>query len=118
MGTNKCVLVVDDSRLSRIMITSIVQGSFPEWIVHEASNGQEAIDVARANQIDYVTLDLNMPLMNGLEAAPELLELNPDVKIALLTANIQSSTQEQVKKLGIAFIPKPISGDKILAFLG
>ncbi|QFU21322.1 response regulator [Shewanella eurypsychrophilus] len=118
MGIIKSVLVVDDSRMSRIMITSIVQGSFPEWTVHQAANGQEAIDVARVNQIDFVTLDLNMPVMNGLEAAPELLVINPDIKIALLTANIQSSTQEQVKSLGIDFIPKPISGDKILAFLG
>lgn len=118
MGLIKSVLVVDDSRMSRIMITSIVQGSFPEWTVHQAANGQEAIDVARVNQIDFVTLDLNMPVMNGLEAAPELMVINPDIKIALLTANIQSSTQEQVKSLGIDFIPKPISGDKILAFLG
>ncbi len=117
MSAGKCILIVDDSRLSRIMISTIIRESDDSWTILQAGNGQEAVEQAQNNQIDLITLDMNMPVMDGLEAAPLLRNLQPEAKIVLLTANIQSATRDKVEEYKLEFVPKPITPEKILALV-
>jgi len=114
----KKVLIVDDSMVSRMMIREIVMTQFPDWECTQAASADKAIEACSKDSYDFITLDLNMPGRSGLEAAPEIIEIQATAKIGLLTANIQSATQEQATALGLSFVAKPINADAILAFLG
>ena len=115
---SKKVLIVDDSMVSRMMIKEIVLTQHPDWDCHQAANADKAVEACLNEQFDYITLDLNMPGRTGLEAAPDIMEKQESVKVALLTANIQSVTKEKATALGLSFVAKPINADEILAFIG
>jgi CheY-like chemotaxis protein len=105
----KRLLVVDDSRVSRIIIKNKVAALCPEWLVFEAASGDEAVEMAAQVEPDYVTMDVNMPGINGYEAAEQLQKLIPKAKITMLTANIQESSRERATQLGVRFLPKPVT---------
>lgn len=117
MAESKTMLVVDDSKMSRMMITRIVNAHYPDWTVLEAGNGDEALSVSDGQQVDIMTLDVNMPGMNGLELGELLRERFPQARISLVTANIQSAIREKAKAAQLQFVPKPITEDRILGYL-
>ncbi|KAF0811748.1 Chemotaxis protein CheY [Andreprevotia sp. IGB-42] len=106
------VLIVDDSSVSRMMVKNQLLSQQPDWTVVEAANGSEALARAAEAAPDLITLDLNMPEMDGLEAAVKLHEAHPQARIAIVTANIQDSMRQRVQSLGILFVAmvdKPIN---------
>ncbi len=112
----KC-LVVDDSKMSRMMLKKIISTAHPDWEITEAGDGQEAVDLAKGAELDLILLDYNMPIMDGAEAAKILRPLFPDAKVAFLTANIQEAIKNLAIELKIDFIPKPITEAKILKYV-
>ncbi len=69
------ILIVDDHEVVRRGVRSIL-GARPEWdVIGEATNGRDAIEAAKAQRPDVVILDISMPVMNGLEAAPRIVNL-------------------------------------------
>ncbi len=113
----KC-MVVDDSKMSRMMLKKIISTAHPDWELIEAGDGQEAIDLAKGTSLDIILLDYNMPIMEGGEAAKILRPLFPDAKIAFLTANVQESIKNLAIELKIDFIPKPITQEKVIQYVG
>ncbi len=112
------MLIVDDSRLARLMIRTIVLQKYPHWTLLEARNSSEAlVHIESTPSIDLITIDLNMPGGDGLTLATQLQEKYQKRNIVLLTANIQESIRQKAEALGIGFIPKPITKEKILNFL-
>ncbi len=114
---NKKILVVDDSRMSRMMITTIIKNTYPEWDIYEAEDGEAALKVCDSMDIDMATLDMNMPGMDGLTLGVKLRKLYPDVKLSMLTANVQEAVREKASTAGIGFIGKPVTEEKIVSFL-
>lgn len=113
----KVVLIVDDSKLARMMLRAIVSDNFPGWYVSEASTGTEALAILKEVRTDFVLLDYNMPGLNGLEVAALMKEGCPGPSIALVTANIQDAIAERARALGIAFFTKPIDSKVLVNFL-
>jgi CheY-like chemotaxis protein len=113
----KC-LVVDDSKMSRMMLKKIIGNAHPDWEIKEAVDGQQAVDMAKGEELDIILLDYNMPNMDGGQAAEILRPQFPNAKIAFLTANIQDSIKGLAVKLKIDFIPKPITEQKVLQYVG
>ncbi|MCP4697250.1 MAG: response regulator [Gammaproteobacteria bacterium] len=111
------VLIIDDSRMSRMLVGAIVGEAYPDAKIIEAGNGKEALIKSASANVDFVTIDLNMPGMDGFEIASELRKRFPEAKMGLLTATIQESIQQKAAALGIEFIPKPITQDNIQVFL-
>lgn len=111
--SNKKLLIVDDSKLARMMIRTIVEENYPEIEIQEAANADEALVTQQTQTFEYMTIDFNMPGMNGLELAEQLKDSHPDAKIYLLTANIQDAIRNKATDLGIDFIPKPINEEKV-----
>jgi chemotaxis protein CheC len=72
------VLIVDDSKLARIVTAKNIHALQPDWDRVEASNADEALSVVAARKVDLALLDYNMPGRNGLELASELRALIPD----------------------------------------
>ncbi|MGA0605152.1 response regulator transcription factor [Phenylobacterium sp. VNQ135] len=111
------VLIVDDSKLARIVVGKAVAALQPEWTRLEAGNADEALAVFAANAVDVVVLDFNMPGRNGLELAEELRASYPDMPIALATANVQDEVIGRARAAGATFVPKPITEDGLRGFL-
>jgi len=107
------VLIVDDSRVSRMLTRQYIQVRHADWVVEEAANGDEAIAKAKGLQPDLVLLDVNMPGMNGVDAAAALRTMLPKAHISLLTANIQAATRQRAEEIGVGFMEKPITAERI-----
>jgi CheY-like chemotaxis protein len=102
-GIGKTVLVVDDNAAIRKMLaTAFLSDGFKTCI--EAENGKEAIDVAKQNKPDIIVLDLSMPVMNGLQSAPELRKLLPQAPIILFSLYGESLSQTAASKSGISLV--------------
>lgn len=114
---SKTILICDDSRISRMMIKAIVVDRKPDWTIIEADCGDDAISKTAEQSFDVATLDLNMPGMDGLELAEKLQQQYPDAAYALLTANIQDAIKQRAEQLNIQFIGKPITEQKVGAYL-
>lgn len=106
---SKKVLVVDDSRVSRMMIGTMIRDAQSDWEVFEAGNGAEALVKADECQPDLITMDINMPVMDGFEAATQLRPKFPGTTLIILSANIQASSKARADELGVHFLAKPIS---------
>ena len=118
MSDGRIILIVDDSLISRLFMKKAVEASYPDWKIIEAGNAQEALASVEDNPISIALLDLNMPGgINGLALAKTLQDSQDNIQIALVTANVQMSIQEKADSLGVAFVAKPVTEDKITAFL-
>src|SRR5512133_1048766 len=79
------ILVVDDYAPWRSMLRSKMEADSGFQVIGEAGNGCEAIEKAARLHPDVVLLDIGMPLLNGLEAAPRIRRACPDSKIIFIT---------------------------------
>ncbi|WGG51726.1 response regulator [Rugamonas sp. DEMB1] len=114
---SKTVLIVDDSRVSRMMARQYILILRADWRVEEAATGEQALEQAEAVAPDLVLMDVNMPGMGGIAAAELLRRRYPALPISLLTANVQSATRERASALGIGFMEKPITEARIAQLL-
>ncbi|MCF8154661.1 MAG: response regulator [Rhodoferax sp.] len=101
------LLIVDDSKVSRMRIRAFFTSHCPNWTIQEAGSGDEAIAMAAGVPPDFVTMDVNMPGMSGFETAQLMLVRNPDIRVVMLTANIQEGSRKTAESLQIHFVAKP-----------
>lgn len=105
-------LVVDDSKIAREKAKEFILEMGYD-VVGEASDGLQAIEKYNEIMTDIVTIDLEMPNMKGIDASIELLSINPNVKIVLVTSIIDKKELINALKIGIKkVIQKPFSKDK------
>jgi len=107
------VLIVDDSALARRTMRQILEGA--GYDVAEADDGLNALERYFLEKPDIVMLDLVMKGMYGLEVLGKLRELDPNVKVIVVSADIQTSSRELVEEAGgAAFVNKPFDRNDIL----
>lgn len=111
------VLIVDDSKLARIVAAKAITALKPAWQRMEASNASEALELISKNQIDVALVDFNMPGKNGVELAEEMRKLRPSMPIALITANIQNEVVAAAKAVEAVFVAKPLTQESLQDFL-
>ena len=112
MGTK--VLIVDDSGLARRRLRQILEAAGYE--VAEAEDGLNALERYFVEKPDLVMLDLVMKGMYGLDVLTKLRELDPNVKVIVVSADIQTSSQDLVHEAGgVAFVNKPFERGEILS---
>jgi len=111
------VLLVDDSKLARIVAGKTIAALQPEWTRIEASNADEALDVVKAHAVDVAVLDFNMPGKDGLELAAQLRQSHPQMPIAIITANVQNEIIARARELNATFVGKPVTEESIRGFL-
>ena len=103
------VLIVDDSKLMRLLLRNIVNNMEFFSDIYEAVNGREALDLLKMNKVDLVLLDIEMPVMDGVEALKEI-RLKHDIKVIIVSslAQLGSSYSVKVKQLSAdGVIDKP-----------
>lgn len=102
-GGGKTVLIVEDNAAIRSLIAAAFWADGFKNCV-EASNGKEGIAAARLTPPDAITLDLTMPIMNGLDAAVELRKLFPKTPIILFTLYIHKALEMAAARVGINLV--------------
>ncbi|MBO7386390.1 MAG: chemotaxis response regulator protein-glutamate methylesterase [Lachnospiraceae bacterium] len=108
----KKVLVVDDSALMRRVLCDIINGDTRFRVVNIAGNGQEALNLLTQSQYDAVVLDVNMPIMNGIELLKELRKKNIKAKIMMASTDTMEGAQVTIECLelgAVDFVHKPNS---------
>lgn len=106
------VLIVDDSSLARRTTRAYLEEM--GHTVEEATDGAQAIERFYLSPPDLVVLDMVMNGMYGLDVLAKLRQLNPEARVIVATADIQQSTQDQVRAAGAAgFINKPLNRQKL-----
>jgi len=117
MSEVKGVLIIDDSRVSRLMVQAIVKQKYPESAIYEASNAEETLALTISDELSHIICDFNMPGMDGVELSKELQKRYPEAIITLLTANIQASIRNKAEDQGIHFAKKPVTEERIISIL-
>ncbi len=111
-------LVTDDSKLARLSLIKSLKANVGESEIFQAENGLVAVETMEKEHVDVVFLDLTMPIMDGYEALPKLLEQNKNAKIVVVSADIQEKAKKQVLALGAQLhVQKPINVDKMKEIL-
>jgi two-component system chemotaxis response regulator CheB len=104
------VLVVDDSAIIRAAVTRLLEADKLVRVVAHANNGRAAIDEVKRQQIDVVVLDIEMPVMDGMTALPELLRADPGLRI-IMSSTLTTRGADiamQALRLGASdYVPKP-----------
>ncbi|MCM8531693.1 MAG: response regulator [Lentisphaeraceae bacterium] len=116
-------LIVDDSALSRMMICKKVKTLVPDVVIVQGVNGQEAVDKYNSfkdtEPFDVIFIDCLMPIKDGLEALEEIRNIDTEIKIIMLTANIQDKVKKRAEDLGCtAFLNKTQDDSKLPSLLG
>lgn len=111
-------LLADDVFDLRFMVKLALERSGKFDVVAEAENGQEAVDLARAYKPDLVLLDISMPVLDGLEALPRVLEACKGCKVVMLSGFEASRLGETALKLGASgYLEKGVSPTQLITEL-
>jgi two-component system, chemotaxis family, chemotaxis protein CheY len=109
----KKLLIVDDSKVSRMVIRARILDIHPEWQIIEAISGNEAIEMVDKETPDFCTMDINMPGILGTDAAEQILAKHPTMRIVIFSANIQETFQNRASSIGATFVAKPVTEKSI-----
>lgn len=112
----KTVLLVEDDVINTIVFTSIME----EWglIVCIAVNGMEAIRMTAEKKFHLILMDINMPLMNGIQATIELRKQDQDIPIVIISGGAQDTDIVHALSAGANdYILKPVSEIRLLAIV-
>ncbi len=108
------ILVVDDAAFMRMRSKKMLEQSGHSVV--EAATGSQAVDMYKESKPDIVLMDITMPDMDGLSALKEIRKIDPNAKVAMVTAMGQQSIVMDALKAGAQdFVVKPFEPDRMLA---
>ena len=118
------ILIVDDSAVMRSMIKKTIMNTGVEiGEVHEASNGKEGLEVVEDNWLDLLFIDVNMPVMDGMEMLDHIRK-NPitmDMPVLIVSTESNNERIKIIDQQYAGFVHKPFTpevlGEKILSVL-
>ena len=110
------VLIVDDAAFMRLNLKNILKDEFE--VAGEAENGKEAVELYQETNPDIVTMDITMPVMDGLEAIKAIQDIDPEAQIVVCSAMGQQKIVIQAIEMGAKdFIVKPFKKDRVMESL-
>lgn len=112
------VLIVDDSLIIRKKISKILENLGHE-VLADATNGQEAIESYSKYKPDLVTMDITMPDMDGITAVKEIIKVDSEAKIIIVTSHGQEDMViKSIQSGAVGYILKPITDEKLAQVIG
>lgn len=112
-GNPISILIAEDEEYNRELLVYIFE--FVGYkIVGQAKNGREAVELFESTKPDLITMDINMPEVDGIEAIKEIMKINPDAKIMVLSAlSYMVLLKDAMEKGARGFITKPIQAGSL-----
>jgi two-component system chemotaxis response regulator CheY len=109
----RSVLVVDDSAFMRNLLKQLLEDDHE--VVGEAENGVEAVELYRELAPDVVTMDVVMPIRNGIEATAEIKSIDPNSSVIMCTSVGQEEKMREAVEAGAdGYITKPFQKPNVL----
>jgi len=109
------ILIVDDDATIRLLLRRLLEKQ-PDWqVCGDASNGAEAIEMVEQLEPDVVVMDLGMPVMSGLQAAPEIAKAHP--RLPMLMISVQEVSRQlawEARNAGYRGAVTKSSGNEVL----
>ena len=110
------VLIADDEPLFVESVEALLQGDDRVKVVGSATNGQDAVDLARALAPDVTLMDISMPVLDGIEAARRIRLDHPSAAILILTGSSISADIDRARQAGVAgFLTKDRLGTQLVS---
>ncbi|HEY1660013.1 MAG TPA: response regulator transcription factor [Candidatus Sulfotelmatobacter sp.] len=110
------ILVADDHEVARKGVRSLLEEHAGWEVCGEAKDGREAVEFANQLKPDILLLDIGMPNLNGLDAARQILAINPDARILILTIHDSEQVVREVLAAGArGFLLKSDAGRDLVA---
>jgi len=110
------ILLCEDNKTNQLIASKVLKKLGLE--VDVANNGQEGLELFEEKDYRLILMDMQMPVMDGLEAAKKIRDINKDIPIIALTANVTIEDNELCKKAGMnAFLTKPLNSALLSAEL-
>ena len=112
------ILVVDDSRVWRQYVCSLLYRYLDRVVISEGSDGLEAVQKSEELQPDLVLLDIGLPNLNGLEAARQIRKVSPHSRIIFVTSHNDPDLVDEALRIGASgFVIKADAASDLLSAL-
>ncbi len=117
MNTDVKILVCDDSILARKSLSTALSG-FGYTDINEVGNGEDAVSFCREHKPGLIFLDIVMPVKDGVTATSEIMAIEPDAKIIIVSSvGTQTHIKEAIKAGAKDFIQKPLDEELLKQIL-
>jgi DNA-binding NarL/FixJ family response regulator len=110
------VLVVDDHRLVRAGLSTLLGATPDVEVVGEAANGEEAVNIADQRSPDVVLMDISMPVLDGVAATQQIVAAHPDTRVVALTSFSDDRRVSDILAAGaVGYVLKDTEPDELVA---
>ncbi len=107
------ILIVEDEDLHRLIIRKKLEDK--GYAVIEASDGKAGLEILRTSHVDLAIVDLEMPIMNGMEFTKWVKEINPEFPVVIITGHATNFSPKEIINVNVdAFMHKPIDLDELI----
>jgi two-component system chemotaxis response regulator CheY len=114
VSQEKKILIVDDASFMRTVLKDIVKGNGLATEVVEAADGIEGVKAYQTQKPDLVTMDVNMPRADGIQALRAILKIDPTAKVIMVTSVEQKQIVQDAMKIGARdYIVKPFDRSNV-----
>lgn len=108
------ILIADDAPFIRDQLKSILEPL--NFDIYEASDGKEAVEIYKKIKPDLVTMDISMPLIDGIKALTEIKKYDPGAKIIIVSAlGHKMRVLEAIEKGAMYYLIKPFDSEKVIS---
>lgn len=109
------ILIADDHAILREGLAVLINGQADMAVAAQASNGREAVEIAKRGGVDIAVLDISMPDLNGAEAAERIRECCPDVRVLALTRHTDQAYLRRLLQAGASgYVLKKSAADTLI----
>jgi signal transduction histidine kinase/CheY-like chemotaxis protein len=113
---DKHILIVEDNEINQVVVDGLLEKT--ELSYDFANNGKKGVDMFNNKHYDLILMDIQMPVMSGLEASKEIRKTNKQIPIIALTAGVMKEDIDNVKEAGMNdYLSKPINFEKLIETL-
>lgn len=107
-GSRGTAVIADDNGSVRLVLKGLLEATGLQ-VVQAVANGSEAVQAALNHKPRVLCLDVNMPVMGGIDALPKIMEASPDTKVVMVTGEADKNMVSQAAGLGaVGYIVKPL----------
>lgn len=109
------ILIVDDARFMRLMLKNILESAKLVTNIVEAIDNTSAIEMYKKIKPDVVTMDINLPKTDGITCMKEILKIDPQAKVLMVSAMEQKNIIDEALSSGAkGYVKKPFDKNEVL----